>query len=65
MLQSLPILPRDPSAPTPIYTAFRNTETGQANRLHIDAALRDVDEYSEAVNVVTSMLGVDFASAVS
>lgn len=45
--------------------AFRNTETGQANRLHIDAALRDVDEYSQAVNVVTSMLGVDFASAVS
>jgi signal transduction histidine kinase/CheY-like chemotaxis protein len=46
-------------------TAFRNTESGQANRARIDVALRNVDEYSQAVNVVTSMLGIDFASAVS
>lgn len=44
---------------------FRNTEIGRANRVRIDAALRDVDEYSKAVNVVTSMLGVNFMSAVS
>ncbi|WP_254302484.1 response regulator [Sphingobium chlorophenolicum] len=43
---------------------FRSTEIGRANAPRIDAALRDMDKYSGAVNVVTSMLGVDFASAV-
>ena len=44
---------------------FRNTEIGRANRSRIDAALHDVNEYSDVVNVVTSMLGVNFASAVA
>ena len=43
---------------------FRRTEIGRANAPRIDAALRDIDKYSGAVDVVTSMLGVDFASAV-
>lgn len=45
--------------------AFRNTENGRANRTEIDSVLHDIDEYSQAVRVVTSMLGIDFASAVS
>jgi len=45
--------------------AFRNTEAGQANRARIDAVRRDVDQYSQAVDVVTSMLAIDFASAAS
>lgn len=43
---------------------FRSTEIGRANKPSIDAALGDIDKYAEAVDVVTSMLGVDFASAV-
>lgn len=43
---------------------MRSTEIGQANRTRIDAAVRDVAQYAEAVDVVTSMLGVNFASAV-
>ena len=46
-------------------TSFRNSELGQANLPRIDAALANVDEYSEAVAVVTSMLDVDFGSAVA
>jgi len=45
--------------------AFRNTDVGRANRAGLDAVLRDVDKYSQAVDVVTAMLGVDFASAAS
>src|SRR5258706_2353762 len=45
--------------------AFRNTNNGRSNRSRIDAALRDVDKYSQATNVVTSMLSIDFASAVT
>jgi methyl-accepting chemotaxis protein len=44
---------------------FRNTEAGQANRVRIDAVRRDVDKYSQAVDVVTSMLAIDFASTAS
>jgi len=44
---------------------FRNTEAGQANRARIDAVRRDVDQYSQAVDVVTSMLAIEFASAAS
>lgn len=44
---------------------FRNTEVGRANRVGIDAVRRDVDKYSQAVDVVTAMLGIDFASAAS
>jgi signal transduction histidine kinase/DNA-binding response OmpR family regulator len=46
-------------------TSFRNTELGQANLPRIDAVLVNVREYSEAVAVVTSMLDVDFGSAVA
>ncbi|WP_340318297.1 methyl-accepting chemotaxis protein [Rhizorhabdus argentea] len=45
--------------------AFRNTEAGRANRVRIDAILRDIDKYSQAADVVTSMLAIDFASAAS
>jgi signal transduction histidine kinase/DNA-binding NarL/FixJ family response regulator len=45
--------------------AFRKTANGRANRTEIDSVLHDIDEYSQAVTVVTSMLGIDFASAVS
>lgn len=44
---------------------FRNTEIGRANRVRIDAALHDVNEYSGVVSVVTSMLGVNFPSAMA
>jgi len=44
---------------------FRNTEAGRANRNLIDTVRRDVDKYSQAVDVVTSMLAIDFASAAS
>jgi methyl-accepting chemotaxis protein len=44
---------------------FRNTEAGRANRNLIDTVWRDVDKYSQAVDVVTSMLAIDFASAAS
>lgn len=43
---------------------FRGTEIGRSNSARIDAALNDIDKYSGAVDVVTSMLGVNFASAV-
>ncbi|UUL84221.1 ATP-binding protein [Sphingomonas qomolangmaensis] len=43
--------------------AFRKTEAGVEHRARIATALREVDEYAQAVDVVTSMLGVDFASA--
>ena len=46
-------------------SAFRNTEAGRANPARIDAVRRDVEKYSQAVDVVTMMLGVDFASAAS
>lgn len=45
--------------------AFRSTEIGRANAARIDEALNDLDQYSGAVEVVTSMLGVNFASAVA
>ena len=45
--------------------AFRNTDVGRANRVGIDAVRRDVDKYSQAVDVVTTMLAIDFASAAS
>lgn len=44
--------------------AFRSSEIGRMNSARIDAALNDIDKYSGAVDVVTSMLGVNFASAV-
>lgn len=44
--------------------AFRKTEVGRANGARIDAALGDIDKYAGAVDVVTAMLGVNFASAV-
>ena len=43
---------------------FRKTEVGRANGARIDAALADIDKYAGAVDVVTAMLGVNFASAV-
>jgi hypothetical protein len=46
-------------------TAFGQTDVGRANRAGLDAVRRDVDKYSQAVDVVTAMLGVDFASAAS
>lgn len=45
--------------------AFRSTEIGRANLKRLEAARRDIDEYASAVEVVTSMLGVNFASAVT
>jgi len=45
--------------------AFRNTEVGRANLERIDAVRHNVDKYSQMVDVVTAMLGVDFASAAS
>lgn len=45
--------------------AFKATDIGRTNRVRIDAARRDVEDYSNAVAVVTSMLGVNFSSAVT
>ncbi|UZW57316.1 ATP-binding protein [Sphingobium sp. JS3065] len=42
---------------------FRETQTGHANLAQVEAARRDVEQYSSAVEVVISMLGVDFSSA--
>jgi signal transduction histidine kinase/CheY-like chemotaxis protein len=46
-------------------TIFRNTELGRANQARIDAALVDMDEYSQATAVVTAMVDIDFGNAVS
>ena len=43
--------------------AFETTDIGRSNLPSIEASQRDVEEYSSAVGVVTSMLGVNFASA--
>jgi signal transduction histidine kinase/FixJ family two-component response regulator len=46
-------------------SAFTATDIGRANLSRIEEARRDVDEYADAVRVVTSMLGINFASAVT
>lgn len=45
--------------------AFMGTDIGKTNLVRIRAAKQDVDDYSSAVEVVTSMLSVNFASAVT
>ncbi len=45
--------------------AFKATSLGRSNLERVEAAQQDVAEYSMAVEVVTSMLGVNFASAAS
>ena len=45
--------------------ALLDSDIGRSNRARIDAATHDVKEYSQAVTVVTSMLDIDFATAVS
>ena len=44
-------------------TRVEGTNTGRANLKQLEAARHDIEQYSEAVDVVISMLGVDFASA--
>jgi len=46
-------------------TAFRTSELGHENLARLDTARADVEQYSQAVGVVTAMLDIDFASAVS
>ncbi|GAA0296997.1 hypothetical protein GCM10009087_03500 [Sphingomonas oligophenolica] len=41
---------------------FEGTEIGRQNLDHVRAARSDVEQYSEAVGVVTTMLGVNFAA---
>ena len=45
--------------------AFTETDIGRTNLIRVKAAQHDVEEYTSAVAVVTSMLGVNFASAVT
>jgi len=45
--------------------AFTETDIGRTNLPRIQAVQRDVEEYASAVAVVTSMLRVNFASAVT
>lgn len=42
--------------------AFKATDIGRTNLAHLEEARQDIEEYSSAVDVVTSMLGVNFAS---
>lgn len=45
--------------------ALRATDIGKPHALRIDEAVREVAEYRQAAEVVTTMLDVDFATAVS
>ena len=44
-------------------SAFESTDIGRGNVARIEAVRKDVEQYSSAVSVVTSMLGVNFGSA--
>lgn len=44
---------------------FETTNIGRANLKQLEAVRRDVEQYSNTVDVISSMLGVDFASAAS
>lgn len=45
--------------------ALRTSGIGKPNRARIDTAIQQLDEYAQAVDVVTAMLDVNFETAVS